>query len=302
MFADTLGGSYWQPVPCVSDTNSARSGCSSGEYINTAIGRLENNSSVGSVVIVTSKIVVSSDALSYTRKRSVYSTEERLEQVIETIQDAKARITTELYDGGKKVLVILIDNSVLPQSKIARLQKEADVFLNKVHDARLNYYTDKSLQKGAGEVLQMLSALKFLEDKRVKFERLFKITGRYRLNDKFLIQQYLPEKSMFKKNTAVQDGRQYYFTSFFKICRADSRRFAGALHEVFRAYQTSNFERYGGWQDEEVLLPALMGGATFTAELETYPTVSLFEDIKHLGLVQRGATSEGRAIDNVRRL
>ena len=70
------------------------------------------------------------------------------------------------------------------------------------------------------------------------------------------------------------------YTSFFKICQADQTKFEKALKSVFEAYMRDEYKQFNGWQDEEVLLPMLMGKGGDGKK-------SAFKKLTHLGLTQR---------------
>jgi hypothetical protein len=186
---------------------------------------------------------------------------------------------------GKKMLVILVDNSVFTKEQKAALVKAADVLLNHRDDARLNFYTSDHPQKGAGEVLQVLSALDFLDKRKITFTQLFKLTGRYLLNDSFDAEMYYKEeKSIFKQRMDVKD-REYFYTSFFKIAQKDRLLFQSALFAVFDAYRRDEYKQFNGFQDEEVLLPMLMG--------------KTFKSVNHLGMTQKVSVGGTGTVDDV---
>jgi hypothetical protein len=241
-----------------------------------------------SVIIVTAKIYVSKAPLSYSPTRSQYSTKQRFEGVLKTIE------TVKKYIGpAGKHLIILVDNSEFDAKTgyKEKLAAAADIFINNPEDAKLHFYTSVHPQKGAGEVLQVASALKFLKEADITFNMLFKITGRYLLNDSFDLKQYTGEdKSMFKQRMDVKD-RDYYYTSFFKICQGDRETFEVAINDVFDAYSRDEYKRFNGWQDEEVLLPWLMEKGT-----NAHTT---FKRLNHLGLTQKVSVGGTCTVDDV---
>merc|ERR1711865_35044 len=173
----------------------------------------------------------------------------------------------------KKLLIILVDNSDFTEGQRKGLVEAADVLLNHRDDPRLQFYTSYHPQKGAGEVLQVLSAMAFLDKQQITFTQLFKLTGRYLLNDSFDSEKYYKEpKSIFKQRMDVKD-REYFYTSFFKIAKADRVLFQAALFAVFDAYRRDEYKRFNGFQDEEVLLPMLLG--------------KTFKKVDHLGMTQK---------------
>ena len=163
-------------------------------------------------IIITSKIIVSNHKLSYIDHRSIYSKEERLEQTINSINSIK-KYFSNYY-------IILVDNSKLDDESFNKLNIYVDKFINISDNLEYNYFTDVDIQKGAGDLYQFNIGLKYLIDNNLKFNNIFKLSGRYLINSSFNINNFNNNYNVFKKNTEILD-REYIFTCFFKICFND---------------------------------------------------------------------------------
>jgi hypothetical protein len=164
------------------------------------------------IVIITSKIYVSDKKFSYIDKRSIYTSLERLEQVINTINSIKKFIP--------EYFIILLDNSKFTLEEENLLEQNVDIFLNPKHDSNLKYYTDDCIYKAYGELNQtkiLVNCIQYLLKKNIlEMTNLFKITGRYIINDDFNYKLYNNNNNIFKLNKNVVD-RKYYYTCFYKI-------------------------------------------------------------------------------------
>jgi len=178
-----------------------------------------NNSSLNpiniqnkNIVLITSKIFVSEKIFSYSGKRSIYTPQERLNQTIETIKSVRQNIPN--------TYIILFDNSNFKNRDeyFKILNNEVDSFLNITNNDYLNYYTDDYKYKGIAELTQLLEIYNMLF-KNIDFaniENLFKISGRYLINDKFNYNKYNNDKNIIKKSVNIVD-RNYWYTCFYKI-------------------------------------------------------------------------------------
>ena len=215
------------------------------------------------IVIIPSKIIVSNKQLSYTSTRSVYSTEERYLDTIKTINSLTEKIPN--------VFIILIDNSVLPSDKLSNLKKITNHIINVTNNKEYNYSTDESIYKGYGEINNTLKATQFIKENNFSFKNLFKISGRYYLNDTFNIINYNNEFNLFKKNIKVTD-RDYYYTCLYKISYCNFKEYHQALLETLEIYKKESFKQFNNFNDLEVILPELLN---FN-----------FNEIDNLGLVE----------------
>jgi len=170
------------------------------------------------IIVITSKIIVSSTAYSYTAQRSIYSTDERFMQTLDTINSIRK------YFNNKYYKIILVDNSRLSEEQKITLKNNVDILLGRddmEEIDKVDYETDIVINKGFGEAAQLNEANKYIKKHNLSFKNLFKISGRYLLNDNFNYEHFNNNKNNFKlaveiiKNNPLINN--YYYTSFFKI-------------------------------------------------------------------------------------
>ena len=130
----------------------------------------------------------------------------------------------------------MIDNSELTDAQLKTLRSSVDVFLNDVNNEELRQATDTAEAKQLGEAKLLLQGLAALEQHQVMFKQLFKLTGRYLINEDFRFGDYDNAFNIFKladKGTAVKLGKSYYaYTSFFKIYFNHTGFFEDALNHI----------------------------------------------------------------------
>ena len=215
------------------------------------------------VIIVTSKIYTSNKPFTYSAERSIYSPEERLSQTIETINSIRSKIQNSF--------IILYDNSILNNDEYYSIVDRVDCFINHHNDNVINNFTNNSAHKLFGEIAQTYKILEYLTifHKNMNIKNLFKITGRYVINEDFDYNKLNNINNIvFKRNTDVED-RLYYFTCFYKVNQNKIKLYQDVIFELFEDIKNGNYE-YEEW---EVLLPNLLYGE--------------FETIDTLGITQR---------------
>lgn len=215
------------------------------------------------VVIVTSKIYTSNKPFTYSAERSIYSPEERLSQTIETINSIRSKIQNSF--------IILYDNSILNNDEYYSIVDRVDCFINHHNDNVINNFTNNSAHKLFGEIAQTYKILEYLTifHKNMNIKNLFKITGRYVMNEDFDYNKLNNINNIvFKRNTDVED-RLYYFTCFYKVNQNKIKLYQDVIFELFEDIKNGHYE-YEEW---EVLLPNLLYGE--------------FETIDTLGITQR---------------
>jgi hypothetical protein len=211
------------------------------------------------IVLITSKIIVSSKPFSYVENRSIYSTETRYEQTLDTIESIRKKIPDSC--------IFLIDNSNLDRDMYNKLNELCDVFINPIYDKKLKYYTDRNIYKSIAEGYQIMYFLDLFKQLDIKFDRFFKISGRYYLNNKFKYNKFLSNNIIFSSNN---EFGIFYYTCFYMI-----------PYTKFNLYENSYKILYNNIKNTELvensiefILPQLIG----------------FENIKlvnRLGVTQR---------------
>ena len=226
-----------------------------------------NNSENINVVFITSKIYISNQIFSYINTRSIYTKEERLFQTLETIKSVRKNIP--------KSYIILLDNSIFQQNEKKLLESYVDVFLNILNEEKLNYFTNDSIYKSYGEISQTYFLIKYLKKiKNKNIINLFKITGRYLINDNFNYENYKNENNIFKLNKDVTD-RKYIYTCFYKISNKNLDNYILINDKLFNDIQSSN--KYDNI-DYEVLFPAQINDIKFIDYLGIMQNVAVWND------------------------
>ena len=166
------------------------------------------------IFIITSKIIVSKNKLSYTGVRSIYSQQERYLDTLKTLKSIRQYFPN--------AITILVDNSKINVSNWKNIKRNVSFFLDREYInpmGNIDYFTDISPCKGSGEMSQLQIALNFIKNKKIIADNIFKITGRYKL---FNLEKsyFLNDKIIFKKNDIlVKQGisDKYYYTCFYKF-------------------------------------------------------------------------------------
>ena len=222
------------------------------------------------VIIVTSKIYVSDVKFSYIKKRSIYTSKERFDQLLNTFQTIRQYIPNSF--------IILYDNSEFPEDEYYRLQCDVDHFINIHNDNLINYLTNESIHKVYGEIAQtyqLLTAIKTYFN-GMNIQNIFKITGRYLINEHFNYDQYDNDRIILKRNQEVTD-RMYYYTCFYKLGFNHFDMFYDIISQLYSDIQEGAYE-YEEW---EMLIPILLYGQ--------------FESVDTLGVTQNIAVWEDKS-------
>ena len=200
------------------------------------------------IVFISSKVIVSTNKFNYSGSRSIYTTEERYEQTLKTIESIRHYIPNSY--------IILFDNSDFDEKQYSELKTKCDLFLNVCNDVDVYEYTNNKIYKLYGELAQTAYVLKYISENlgHLKFDNFFKISGRYWINESFNYNSYINNNNIFKRKPDVTD-RRYYYTSFYKISNKKFRGFVDLIVGMFNESKTHNeFDGY----DWEVLLSKKM--------------------------------------------
>lgn len=199
------------------------------------------------VVLITSKIIVSDESLSYSDKRSIYTPDERYIQTLNTINSIRKYIPNSF--------IIIIDNSNLDDTMNKNIHDNVDFFINPTTDENLNNLTNNNIYKGLGEVSQQLffynNFLKNIDT--TKINHFFKVSGRYLINENFDYNNFDNEHNIFKKNKDVTD-REYYYTSFYKLNKDTLPKYYTLLQNVLDNKELYMHDK----ADLEVIIPSIL--------------------------------------------
>lgn len=196
------------------------------DYINEKDKQIIINNQ--NLVLITSKIKVSNVKFTYSPVRSTYSLEERYAQTFETIETIRKYIPNSY--------IVLFDNSNFSKYEITQLSSVVDNFINITNDAELNYYTNESVTKAFGDIIQQIKIydyfIKTIDISNVK--NFFKISGRYLINENFnYLTIYNNDANVIKKNQLVKD-REYYYTSFYKLTNTNIEFYFNELKQIIK--------------------------------------------------------------------
>ena len=155
------------------------------------------------LVLITSVINTPNVPLSYSKTRSVFSRKERFTQTKNTIISIKDKIPN--------CKIIIVECSDLNTEEQEYLSINCDYILNLWEKKELhNNIFGKS--KSLGEGTMTILALKYINNMDIKYNYLYKISGRYWLNDNFNICNI--ENNVFKK---IKNDENNIFTALYKI-------------------------------------------------------------------------------------
>ena len=165
---------------------------------------------MSNLFLITSIINIPNNPLSYTNVRSVYSREERFKQTHKTIETIRKSIPN--------IKIFLIECSMLTDEETKYLKENTDIFLN-IYDSTNLDIIDKvySPSKSMGEGTMTINALNYLLDNKIEYNNIFKMSGRYWLNDNFNFSNYDNNNIIVKNNTEPYKDYTNLYTSLYKI-------------------------------------------------------------------------------------
>lgn len=224
-----------------------------------------NKNKINNLVLLVSKILTSQKPLSYALYRSIYTPQERSQQTEKTIESIRKYIPNSF--------IILIDNSDFTNHKDLIKNLSVDLFLNPYDLKALAYNTD-SMFKQKGEASLTKYVLEFIKYHNIQFNNLFKITGRYFINNSFNYQLYNNDINIFKKNINITN-RDYYYTCFFKITYTFFENFLNAINYII----TNGMSNSIYIKEYEVLLPwSLKNNFSTVDNLGITQNISVWKD------------------------
>tara|TARA_B100001758_G_C18408180_1_gene613671 strand:- start:2107 stop:2859 length:753 start_codon:yes stop_codon:yes gene_type:complete len=160
---------------------------------------------IKNLVLITSVINPPNKPLSYSNIRSVYNREVRFEQTKLTIKSIKEKIP------NSKIIIVECTNFTDDEKNY--FNKNCDYILNLWEQKEL-HSSIFGLSKSLGEGTQMIKVLEYIIEKKIKFDNLFKISGRYWLSNNFNYNNFDNSKLVFKK---INNNNNNIFTGLYKI-------------------------------------------------------------------------------------
>ena len=158
---------------------------------------------MNNIILITSVINTPNNPLSYSKTRSVYNRNERFEQTKKTIQSVKEKLPN--------IKIMIVECSNFNEEENNYFKENCDYILNLWEKKELHnniFGTSKSL----GEGTMTIESLKYIEELKLEYQYLYKISGRYWLNENFKLDKI--ENNVFKK---INNDENNVFTALYKI-------------------------------------------------------------------------------------
>ncbi len=157
------------------------------------------------LVLITSIINTPHCPLSYSKIRSVFSREQRFNDTKETIKSIKEKIPN--------CKIIIVECCDFSEEENDFFCKNCDVILNlwERKDLHNNIF---GMSKSLGEGTMTINALNYIIDNKIKYDNLFKISGRYYLSENFNYNNFENNNLIFKK---IDGNIKNIFTALYKI-------------------------------------------------------------------------------------
>ncbi len=171
------------------------------------------------IIIITSVLNIVCDELSYYHIRSVFSINERYEQTLESIKSIKDKIPN--------VEILFCECSDLDKYKDLEnvIKENVDYYFNFFQDKFVKNNVNSKL-KGYGEASILLKGINELLKMGKNYKNIFKLSGRYYLNNNFNYNIFNNNKNIF---TNWDNNYTSYCTIFYKINGDDIIFFKNAL-------------------------------------------------------------------------
>lgn len=169
---------------------------------------------MNNLVLITSIINTPNTPLSYSNVRSVFTRKERYTQTKKTIQSIKEKIP------NYKIMIVECTN--FTEEEKSYFENECDYVLN-LWDKKELHYNIFGVWKSMGEGTMTIEAFKYIFEKKIDFNNLFKISGRYWLGDKFKYKNFINDKMVFKHNengiitTTLYKIPKIYITELYNL-------------------------------------------------------------------------------------
>lgn len=177
------------------------------------------------LVLISSVINISNNRLSYIQTRSVYNKHQRFEQTLLTIKS---------LEKIKNKKILFIEASDIPEFENEIINK-VDFYKNIYKDDKIKSMIDGP-NKGIGESMSILEGIKDVD--LSLYENIYKISGRYWLNDKF-------EYSLWhNNNTVLCENKKYknILTVFYKINNKQYTQWLSMLKEICNCIDVRGME------------------------------------------------------------
>lgn len=164
------------------------------------------------ITLITSVIDTPPVPLSYTNTRSVFTREQRFAQLKKTIESVHQKIPNNR--------VFLVECSLLTEAEREYLTKNVHYLFN-IYETQNQSLIERMFtpSKSMGEGTMTILALQQLAANNIEYDNLFKISGRYWLNDTFSYELYNNSMSC---THCINGDINNMFTCFYKLSAEDA--------------------------------------------------------------------------------
>jgi hypothetical protein len=162
------------------------------------------------------------------------SPENRFYQTLETIESIRQKVNNSI--------IILIDNSSfsLPESSYKLLSEKCDYFIDIGQRSICREFNSQGI-KGAGESYMLLVGLDIIKQQNIQCDKIFKISGRYKLSESFDILKYdTPGKFYFKTRDKNQVGNYFLHSRMWAVCGTLFSEMKNLIEKSFNTHLKEN--------------------------------------------------------------
>ena len=182
------------------------------------------------VVIITSVLNCVSSPLSYYPVRSIFTLDERYKHTLNSIQSIRKHIPN--------VEILFCECSNLSENITVEddIKNKVDYYFNFYDNIDIRNHVNSAL-KGLGETYILLEAIKILFNSRKTYTNMFKLSGRYYLNDNFNYELF---NNSYNNFANWDNSITSYSTIFYKINMNDIISFQNALTNSIKDLENKN--------------------------------------------------------------
>jgi hypothetical protein len=185
------------------------------------------------IFFISSVIKTSNNPWYHTHIRSPFTPEERFNQTLYTIETIR-----NLNDGTK---ILLVDCSDLDKYMEDTLKSKVDYYIQLYDNDEIRNICMNSKQKGHGEILQTKAVIDYIKTHNIKFNRLFKISGRYFLNEKFSKENYSTTHFTFKYANEINTPHTILYCVPYNLLNNYERGVDNGIY-IYSRFDCGSFE------------------------------------------------------------
>lgn len=191
------------------------------------------------IFLITSVINTENKPWSYTSIRSVFTPKQRFEQTLKTIDSIR--------NADNSNFIVLSECSDIDDSMINILREKVDLFIHCFSNEEIKQSCIQSNKKGYGELLQTKDAVQKIQEMNIRFNRFFKISGRYWLNGAFDKSKFSVKEYSFNQ---ILPGATCHPTVLYSVPSNLIEHFKDVLNQCNEVYKSKIIGL-------EILLPPL---------------------------------------------